>query len=256
MGTLTALLATLAAELSLVAAWVASSAAAGVDQVAAALKRFVRPLNQALASARRLLHALTTPVEEWAGRLYAAVVGTMWGLLLVAGLGVAALLLRLAGVDDVYGALRRRTGDGPGGDAIGDATPGGGPDAGELPDVSETAVTDRRGHFSASLFHLATGLEVTEFVVLFVERNGGRVPQGALCRSLPWSTATVTRYLDQLEDEGVVERVAVGNRNVVCLPGAAPEESGGAGPEADSADANENTGERDGERGAGRADDD
>lgn len=98
-----------------------------------------------------------------------------------------------------------------------------GRDSGKVPEVSlpepdPEEVTDDQGRFSSSAFQTATGLTPHEFVHLFVTANGGRVYQTTLNRYLPWSKATVSRYLDELEAEEVVVRVTIRGRNVVCLP--------------------------------------
>lgn len=138
---------------------------------------------------------------------------TVWGIVLVGGLLALATAINLVGGSDVYATLTRRL-------SRESLEPG---DDVDLSDIDETAITDASGQFSASALETVTGLTPSEFIVLFVRVNGGRVNQTTIVRSLPWSKATVSRYLDLLESEGALTRVELGRANVICLPEAVPE---------------------------------
>ena len=47
--------------------------------------------------------------------------------------------------------------------------------------------------------------------------------QSDLVETTGWSKSTVSRYLDTLETSGTVERVRVGRRNLVGVPGELPD---------------------------------
>lgn len=79
---------------------------------------------------------------------------------------------------------------------------------------SETASTDGDSH----------PLQRTpnEEILALLEANDGRIEQGDVVDSLPWSPATVSRRLGELEAEGRVVRYPVGRRKIVCLPDCKP----------------------------------
>lgn len=62
-----------------------------------------------------------------------------------------------------------------------------------------------------------------ERVVRLLERAGGTMMQTDIVESADWSKSTVSRVLCRMEDEGDVVRCMVGGRNIVYLPGSAPE---------------------------------
>lgn len=145
--------------------------------------------------------------------LVASLLSLLSDVVIALGILVAAVGLRLLGVDDVYGALHRpaeRT------ESASTVT------VESIPDLPPAAVTDDAGHFSQSAFTRVTGVTPAEFIHLFVIHNGGRVRQSTLNTCLPWAKSTVSRYLDALEAEGVVTRVSAGGQNIVCTPEAAP----------------------------------
>lgn len=145
----------------------------------------------------------------------AAGVASVVAVVVAVGLFGSAVVLNLGGVDDVYGTLNGRLFD----DA--DQREPSQPET--IPDVSPEVVTDDADRFSKSAFQSATGLTPPEFIHLFIRTNGGRVRQTTVYRCLPWSKSTACRYLDELEAEGKVTRVAVGGRNVVCTAESAPD---------------------------------
>lgn len=67
-----------------------------------------------------------------------------------------------------------------------------------------------------------TGYTPREFVVRLLELEGGRLPQQALTEYTDLSEASVSRYLQQLEDEDVVVRLELGREKVLFLPETAP----------------------------------
>lgn len=145
--------------------------------------------------------------------LVGQVLGVVWGLLVALGLLVAAVVLNVLRVDDVYASLRR----------VVDRDESTEKDAVErVRQVSPEEITDDAGRFSPELFASATGMTPAEFVHLYVRSRGGRVKQKSLTRCLPWSKSTVSRLLDTLESEDVVERVELGRENLVCTPESVP----------------------------------
>lgn len=149
----------------------------------------------------------------WFVALLGGVLGVLWGWVLFVVLFGAAAILNLAGVGDVHGFLDRTIGDDDASDTAAVET---------VRDVPHEKVTDGSGRFSADALERVTGMTPHEFVHLFVRANGGRVKQKTLNTCLPWSKATVSRYLDTLERDGVVERVTIGREKIVCLPEAVP----------------------------------
>lgn len=149
----------------------------------------------------------------WIVALLGGVIGVIWGWVLFLLIFLAAAVLNLAGVGDVHGYLDRNMG----GDDASESDP-----VDTIRDVSHEEVTDGSGRFSPDALERVTGMTPAEFVHLFVRANGGRVKQKTLNTCLPWSKATVSRYLDTLEDDDVVERVTIGREKIVCLPEAVP----------------------------------
>lgn len=150
-------------------------------------------------------------------------VGLLGGWAVVSALMGAAVVLNVLGSEDVYTTLSRvvdrtDTDDRASVEAV--------------REMSSEVMTDDAGRFSPDAFERATGMTPAEFVHLFLKSKGGRVKQRTLTACLPWSRATVSRLLDDLEREGSVERVEVGRENVVCTDGAGST----AGPERSSPD--------------------
>jgi hypothetical protein len=156
--------------------------------------------------------------ERFLVRPVLGITGVIWSAVVVVWLVGVGLVLNLAGVD-VYDALDGLFGN--------DDRPSV-PDPG---DIQPEDVTDDQGHFCADGLRRTTGLDPTEFIHLVVQGNGGRIEQATLVTYLPWSDPTVCRYLDALEEERVIERVSIGNRNLVCTPDRVPE-GVGATPDA------------------------
>ena len=69
-------------------------------------------------------------------------------------------------------------------------------------EVEADTVTESDGRFSATHFHEATGYRPREYILEFVKDQDGHVEQTEIVEIQPWSKSTVTRLLDELEDEG------------------------------------------------------
>ncbi|MDX1746987.1 MAG: helix-turn-helix domain-containing protein [Halobacteriales archaeon] len=67
------------------------------------------------------------------------------------------------------------------------------------------------------------GLQPHEFLVWLVRDAGGHMWQADMVDATGWSKSTVSRYLDTLESSGVVERVWIGRRKLVGVPGEMPD---------------------------------
>jgi len=66
------------------------------------------------------------------------------------------------------------------------------------------------------------GLMPGEFVRRVLEENDGRLKQQAFTDYTDWSSSTVSRELQRLEEEEVVVRIQVGREKTVFLPERAP----------------------------------
>ncbi|MFC6939104.1 helix-turn-helix transcriptional regulator [Salinirubellus sp. GCM10025818] len=62
------------------------------------------------------------------------------------------------------------------------------------------------------------GLQPHEFLAWLVRSSGGRMWQADMVDTTGWSKSTVSRYLDTLESNEVVERVRIGRRKLVGVP--------------------------------------
>lgn len=69
---------------------------------------------------------------------------------------------------------------------------------------------------------LDLGLSLEEFVVALLEDRDGRLKQRALVDRLDWSKATVSRLLQDMEDDGRIVRVELGREKTVYFPDQAP----------------------------------
>lgn len=70
---------------------------------------------------------------------------------------------------------------------------------------------------------LEFGLSPAEFLVCVVRDEGGRTWQDVLVERTGWPTSTVSRHLCSLESDGVIERIQIGRRKLVCVPGELPD---------------------------------
>lgn len=150
----------------------------------------------------------------WLAAILGGLLGVLWGWLLFAGLFAAAAVLNALGVEDVHAVIDRRIDR----DEAAEADP-----VETVRRVPPEEVTDDSGRFSPEAFEAVTGVSPAEFVHLFVKSNGGRVKQKTLNACLPWAKSTVSRLLDSLERDGVIERVTIGRENIVCTPESIPE---------------------------------
>ena len=127
-------------------------------------------------------------------------------------------------------------------------TSSGGQDAGEGEEPSEDAATDGAAGASAPLepagegsdaptgwqdllsgetvskqeVQVELGLQPHEFLAWLVRSSGGRMWQADMVETTGWSKSTVSRYLDTLETNDIVERVQIGRRKLVGVPGEMP----------------------------------
>ena len=62
------------------------------------------------------------------------------------------------------------------------------------------------------------GLQPHEFLAWLVRSSGGRMWQADMVETTGWSKSTVSRYLDTLETNDIVERVQIGRRKLVGVP--------------------------------------
>lgn len=66
------------------------------------------------------------------------------------------------------------------------------------------------------------GIPYDEFFCHLIEEQGGRLPQKTFNEVTNLSCSTVSRLLQEMEEDGQVVRVQVGRENVICLPEHAP----------------------------------
>ena len=66
------------------------------------------------------------------------------------------------------------------------------------------------------------GLQPHEFLAWLVRSSGGRMWQADMVETTGWSKSTVSRYLDTLESNDIVERVQIGRRKLVGVPDEMP----------------------------------
>lgn len=85
-------------------------------------------------------------------------------------------------------------------------------------EIPQDAGTVNGGHFRSTQFHQETGFTTVEYVLGYMETNGGRVSQQTLAGRLWWSESTVSRLLASMEAAERIDVVKVGRQNVVCLP--------------------------------------
>lgn len=90
-------------------------------------------------------------------------------------------------------------------------------DHGEDDDAAAGREATRRT--KADVF-LETGLTPEEFIVAQLEARDGRLRQQAICDITGWSVGTISRILSEMEDDGSIERVRIGQEKLVFLPGA------------------------------------
>lgn len=89
-------------------------------------------------------------------------------------------------------------------------------------DIDRSDDSDTSSPTKADVF-LETGLLPEEYVLAEIEARGGRIQQQEICRYTGWSDGCVSRLLSEMEAEGTIERVRLGNQKLVYLPGSKPE---------------------------------
>jgi len=76
---------------------------------------------------------------------------------------------------------------------------------------------------SRQAVRMELGLEPREFLAELVRRAGGRMWQTDIVETTGWSKSTVSRYLSSLESSDTVERIRIGRRKLVAVPGQMPD---------------------------------
>lgn len=76
---------------------------------------------------------------------------------------------------------------------------------------------------SKQAVRLELGLEPSEFLAELVRYTGGRMWQTDIVETTGWSKSTVSRYLSSLESSNTVERIRIGRRKLVAVPGQMPD---------------------------------
>jgi hypothetical protein len=94
---------------------------------------------------------------------------------------------------------------------------------GENESVSWDELLDGRG-ISKQRVWMDLGLSPDEFLVELICRAGGRMWQADIVNTTGWSKSTVSRHLGELESSGTIERVQIGRRKLVGVPGEMPDE--------------------------------
>ncbi|PSQ13104.1 hypothetical protein BRC93_00140, partial [Halobacteriales archaeon QS_5_70_15] len=56
-----------------------------------------------------------------------------------------------------------------------------------------------------------------------LRENGGRLQQGEFVERTDWSKSKVSRLLSGMEEDGEIEKIALGRENLIALPGEEPE---------------------------------
>ncbi|WP_449272357.1 helix-turn-helix transcriptional regulator [Halorarum halophilum] len=72
-------------------------------------------------------------------------------------------------------------------------------------------------------FLLKLGIPHYDLFCQLISENGGTLPQKGFATYANLSSSTISRLLQEMEDDGQVVRVRVGREKVVCLPEYAPE---------------------------------
>ena len=72
-------------------------------------------------------------------------------------------------------------------------------------------------------FILKLGIPHDDLFCQLLEANEGTLPQKEFASYANVSSSTISRFLQEMEDDGQVVRVQVGREKVVCLPEYAPE---------------------------------
>lgn len=142
----------------------------------------------------------------------------------------ASLLVQWTSTGPVEGSVGNRTKSSDGGNTR--SRDGDAPVArGETPvdDGSGRAVTpdpsEDVGPTSAETPYdvlLNLGLTESEFVLELLEAHDGKLPQQAFVEQLDWSKSKVSRLLSDIEDDGRIVRVSIGQEKIVYTRDRAP----------------------------------
>lgn len=63
-----------------------------------------------------------------------------------------------------------------------------------------------------------TNVYPDEYFVSLIEKEGGKLPQKAFAEYTALSSSTISRLLQEMEDDGQIVRVQIGREKIVCLP--------------------------------------
>ncbi|WP_332898894.1 MULTISPECIES: helix-turn-helix transcriptional regulator [unclassified Haladaptatus] len=126
-----------------------------------------------------------------------------------------ALLVRLRdvlgiGADDTDGSIAASELDG---------TEGG--ESGAEKSATQEFIDYTYEHSKAD-FVVKTGMTPEEMVLEMVNENDGRMRQKELASLVGWSDATVSRLLQDMEDEKSLNRFRLGREKIICEPTLAP----------------------------------
>jgi hypothetical protein len=126
-----------------------------------------------------------------------------------------AILARLRGVfrigaDDTDGSIAASELDG---------TAGG--ESGAHKSATQEFIDYTYEHSKAD-FVVKTGMTPEEMVLEMVDENDGRMRQKELASLVGWSDATVSRLLQDMEDEKSLNRFRLGREKIICDPALAP----------------------------------
>ncbi|QLG26329.1 hypothetical protein HUG10_01685 [Halorarum halophilum] len=87
---------------------------------------------------------------------------------------------------------------------------------GTLADYDPSKLCSRRD------FVTEIGVRPEELFPQLIEEHGGTLPQKEFTEFTNLSNSTISRLLQEMEDDGRIVRVQVGRENMVCLPEHAP----------------------------------
>ena len=106
------------------------------------------------------------------------------------------------------------------------------PSGAEREPESEVPITDYDPSKLSSRRDFVTeiGVRPEELFPQLIEEHGGTLPQKEFTEFTDLSSSTISRILQEMEDDGRIVRVRVGRENMVCLPEHAPS-NGVASPE-------------------------
>lgn len=63
-----------------------------------------------------------------------------------------------------------------------------------------------------------TNIYPDEYFMGLIEKEGGKLPQKAFAAYTDLSSSTISRLLQEMEDDGQIVRVQIGREKIVCLP--------------------------------------